>query len=121
MVLPTEYELNVTGSSGEIYRGIFKIKPQLTYRDTLRMDQKRRELVGGNAEFPSIDAQNISHVMAKISAHLVVSESSPFPCWWKDSNNGLDLVDSEPIEALYNKVAEVEGEYIKKIKEKAKG
>jgi hypothetical protein len=119
MILPEEFKLDVVGASGENYKGVFRIKAQLTYRDALRMDQLRRELIGSNAESVSLEAADIAHVLSKIQVHLVATEDKPLPSWWKDSKGGLDLVDPEPLKALYEKVVEIESAYVKQIKERA--
>lgn len=86
------FTMNVEGTSGERHKGVFKFKIRLSHRDTLKMDAFRRELLGQNPENAGVDAFATAKVFAKVWTHLLEA-----PSWWKESGNGLDLDDEEPV------------------------
>jgi hypothetical protein len=113
--LPVEFSVDVVGEvTGETFKGVFKAVPRLSHRDNLRRDQLRRDLLGSKPEDASVDATNVSAVFSKLWVHLV-----EFPSWWKDSKNGLELLDETPVAAVYDNVARIEREAIEAIQKKA--
>ena len=113
--LPVEFSVSVVGEvTGETFKGVFKAIPRLTHRDNLRRDQLRRDLLGSKPEDASADATNVSAVFSKIWAHV-----TDVPSWWKDSRNGLDLLDETPVAAVYDNVARIEREAIEAVQAKA--
>jgi len=106
--LPIEFSIKVTGeTTGEEYKGVFKIRPRLNLQARLTRDQMRRDLLGVKGDEASQDAMNIATVYSKIWAHLVEA-----PSWWKDARNGLDLEDEAPAGAVYQEVLRIEKESI---------
>ena len=113
--LPVEFSVNVVGEvTGETFKGVFKAVPRLSHRDNLRRDQLRRDLLGAKPEDASADATNVSAVFSKIWVHV-----TDVPSWWKDSRNGLDLLDETPVAAVYDNVARIEREAIEAVQAKA--
>jgi hypothetical protein len=112
--LPVEFSVNVVGEvTGETFKGVFKAVPRLSHRDNLRRDQLRRDLLGGKADEASPDALNVSLVFSKIWVHIVDA-----PGWWKESGNGVNLLDEAPIAAVYDNVARIEREAIEALQKK---
>lgn len=112
--LPVEFSVSVVGEvTGESWKGVFKAVPRLSHRDNLRRDQLRRDLLGGKAEDASSDAINVALVFSKIWVHLVEA-----PSWWKDSKNGVDLLDETPVAAVYDNVTRIEREAIEALQKK---
>jgi len=112
-IIPVEFSINVTGTSGEVFKGVFKVKPRLNPREVLQQDQIRRDLLGGgpkNAE-PSQAASSTASVYSKIWAHLIEA-----PSWWKDAQNGIELLDEEPIVKVYDEIVRIEKEHIDAVK-----
>lgn len=113
------FPISVTGANtGEQYRGTFKVKIRLSHRDTLKMNGFRRDLLGGNADGNSMDAVATAQVFSKVWTHIVDA-----PSWWKDSGNGLDLQDEEPVMELLKCIQEFEkeaGDALKKKGEEAR-
>lgn len=102
--IPSEFTVSVRGElSGEDFRGVFKAVPLLSHRQNLARDQMRRDLLGPKPEEASADAVNISQVFSKLYAHLTET-----PSWWKDSGNGLNLLDEAPVAAVYEQVLKIE-------------
>lgn len=113
--LPVEFSVNVKGEvTGEDFKGVFKAVPRLSHRDNLRRDQLRRDLLGGKPEDASPDAMNVSLVFSKIWVHLVEA-----PSWWKDSGNGVNLLDESPVAAVYDNVARIEREALEAVQKKS--
>lgn len=113
--IPVEFSINVKGEvTGEDFKGVFKAVPRLSHRDNLRRDQLRRDLLGGKPEDASPDAMNVSLVFSKIWVHLVEA-----PSWWKDSGNGVNLLDEAPVAAVYDNVARIEREAIEAVQKKS--
>ena len=113
--IPVEFSVSVTGEvTGETFKGVFKAVPRLSHRDNLRRDQLRRDLLGGRPEDASPDAMNVSLVFSKIWVHLTES-----PSWWRDSGNGVNLLDEAPVAAVFDNVARIEREAIGAVKKQA--
>lgn len=98
---------------GTTLRGTFKIKLRLSYRDVLRMDAIRRDLLGKNAELADLATSNIAAKFAKMWVHIVDA-----PAWWKDSGNGLDLEDAAPISEVYDAIEKMEKEHYEELQAK---
>jgi hypothetical protein len=110
--LPVEFTINVTGEiTGETFRGVFKVKPRLSHRDTLLQDQMRRDLLGPKPGEAGQSAVASALVFSKIWAHL-----SEAPNWWKDASNGVDLLDEAPVVAVYDAVQKAEKEAVDAVK-----
>ena len=114
-IVPVEFSISVEGEiTGEMFKGVFKCVPRLSHAGNLRRDQMRRDILGPKPEEASPDAQNISMVFSKIWAHVTEA-----PSWWKDSRNGLELLDESPVAAVYDQVARIEREAIEAVKKAA--
>lgn len=110
--LPVEFTINVTGEiTGDTFRGVFKVKPRLSHRDTLLQDQMRRDLLGPKPGEAGQSAVASALVFSKIWAHLAEA-----PNWWKDAGNGVDLLDEAPVVAVYDAVQKVEKEAVDAVK-----
>ena len=100
----TEFTIDVKGElTGQVFQGVFKARPLLSHRARLDQDKMRRSLTGDKAEEASAVALNTAASISYIYHHL---ESAP--AWWKESNNGLDLVDSTPVNAVYEAILALE-------------
>lgn len=108
------FTIDVTGPSGAKYPGVFKAKARLTHRDSLVQDQFKRELLGPNSDRPiDNDAKAVADVFSKIWVHLVDA-----PLWWKEAGNGIDLIDNEPVTAVYKEILRIEKEAFEKVLKK---
>lgn len=110
--VPVEFSINVTGeTTGETFKGVFKVKTRLSHRDTLLQDQMRRDLLGPKAEAAGQAAVANSLIFSKIWAHLIEA-----PSWWKDSGNGVDLFDEKPVVAVFDQIVKLEKDAIESVK-----
>ncbi len=101
------FSLNVTGAqTGETFRGDFVVKLSLSYADRLRKDQLRREYLGSQSpELATSEAVYLAGALAECQVRIVES-----PAWWRDSRNGLDLVDEVIVVELYQNIVRVDKE-----------
>lgn len=110
--VPQEIVVDCVGEvSGERYRGVFKIKPRLSHRDSLLRDQFRRELLGKDGDAADPSAVNVAEVFSKVWAHTIEA-----PLFWREANRGLDLLDESPVVAVYQAIIQKEREFVENIK-----
>lgn len=96
----TSFQMKVKGDfTGEEWAGTFKMKLRLSYRETLRQDQLRRELLGPDpANNASEDARGIAQVFSFLAVYITEG-----PRWWGETNGGLDMEDNNVAPAVYEK------------------
>lgn len=100
---PVSFTIDIIGDfTGEKWVGQFEVKPRLSYRDQLKEDQIRRELLGKDSEHAGEDARNYSRLFSGLSVRLVKT-----PKWWVEYNNGLDLTDQNLIVEIYTKTMDI--------------
>lgn len=93
------FSVDIIGDfTGDKWVGQFKAKPRLSYRDQLKEDQIRRELLGKDPDQASAEAKNYSRLFAGLTVRLVDA-----PKWWAEYNDGLDLLDDNLIVDIYEK------------------
>jgi hypothetical protein len=93
------FTINVVAASGERWAGEFKIKTRLSHKDTLRQDEFRRQLLGGNAANASANALATAELFSTIWTHTLSA-----PKWWSSMADGLDLLDEEPVLEVFNQI-----------------
>jgi hypothetical protein len=104
---PVWVEIDVTGAtSGTQYFGRFNIKPYLTLAeksDTVRLSER---LARGITR-TELELQFLT-MLANVRMHVVDTDAN----WWKNketgSEDGFDLIDDDPIFALYDKIKEIQ-------------
>lgn len=107
----TTFEISVTGdTTGEKFLGNFECKIRLTHREMLLKDKIRRELLGESSVNASQLALDEAEVISELSVRITKA-----PGWWDNSNKGLDLYDYNLLTEIYNKVKDIENEYLNKI------
>lgn len=111
------FSINEIGQrSGKSYDGKFTVKTLLTRRENFVADERRRFILGTNAQgaVPSLSGE--AYMLGQLSVRIVDA-----PQWWVDSDNGLDIVDENIIGILYKlmeeKVKEAEEEIAAKAKQ----
>lgn len=97
------FQVKVKGDySGEEWFGTFRMKTRLSYRETLKQDQIRRELLGPDpANNATEDAKSIAQVFSFLWVYLTET-----PRWWKETNNGIDMADNNVATEVYAKAIE---------------
>lgn len=113
---PFSFEINEIGIfTKELWVGKFKAKVRLSFRDQLRRDQIKCELLGSsNKDLISPDALNQAIVFSDLSVRLIET-----PAWWKEKGNGLELEDPNIINKVYDLAIKPEQEQNKTIVESA--
>jgi hypothetical protein len=110
----TEITVRSTLLDGTVLHGRFKIKTRLSNRDSLKLDEIRRSLLGEKSDMANENINGLASVLAKIAVNVVES-----PSWWKDSNNGLDLEEQGPVMDVFEAVLKAEKDYADDLKKKA--
>jgi hypothetical protein len=84
--------------TGNPYSGEFQVKTLLSRRDAFMADQLRREIVGPSPEgTPPVPAlQGEAYMLGQLQVRIISA-----PAWWKDSNFGRDLLDSNIVSELF--------------------
>jgi hypothetical protein len=109
------FDISVEGSkTGEKWVGKFTSKVLLSQADELNVDRRRRELLGANAIDASPGAQQRATIFAELWVRIIEA-----PSWWKDTAGGLELLDDEPVSAVFNHTQAAEAERLKTIRERA--
>ena len=99
-----EFTVDCKGElTGQVFQGVFKARPLLSHRARLDQDKMRRSLIGEKPEEASESTINTAAAISYIYHHLEAS-----PAWWKESNNGLNLVDEAPVAAVYKAIMDLE-------------
>lgn len=112
---PVSVVVDVVGSvTGRRWEGAFKVRPRLSHRDYMRKDIMRRDLLGARPDEADEVASQMAEAFSKIAMHLTDA-----PSWWKDANNGMDLLDGEPVATLYKLISDKEKEASDSLKTKA--
>lgn len=88
-------------TSEETYKGDFRFKLRLSHRDHLAKDQRRRELLGAQTGPATERALSTSMILAELFVRVIDA-----PAWFREADNGLDLVDDNVIGTLYDKIDE---------------
>lgn len=110
------FSISSTGSTtGRAYTGEFTVKTITTQRDFLKIDEKRRLLLGENAVAASPGAQQSAIVLAELAVKVLES-----PKWWSDAQNGLDVEDDNIIGEIYGLTVKAELERKEKLQEESK-
>ena len=110
----TSFTATANLADGSTLRGTFKVKLRLSYRDVLRMDSIRRDLLGKSPEMADGAASVIAERFAKMWVHILEA-----PSWWKDAGNGIDFEDAAPINEVFNAIEKLEKEHYEEMKAKA--
>ena len=112
----------VVDEKGEIsdqqFQGKFSAKLRLTHKEQLMVDREYRKLIGDKPEHATLRSKNQADVISQLYIRVVDS-----PSWWRESDNGLDLLDDNVVAAIYTKITETvakeDAEKIEKAKEAA--
>lgn len=108
------FSINVTAASGENYAGTFKVRKRLSHMQTLRRDELRRELLGTKPEAAPPILQQNAYILSTCAAYVVDG-----PSWWTSNSNGLDLLDEEPVAAVFAEIGKIIEEVNKELEGKA--
>jgi hypothetical protein len=105
MEISSSFAISIIGNeTQQPFTGTFKVKTLLTRLEQFRADQLRRDLLGPNPEaaMPQLIGEAFIHSQLKV--RLLEA-----PDWFKNSNYGLELLDSNITPEIFEKcMAEVE-------------
>jgi hypothetical protein len=113
----TTFTIHETGNvTGEKFDGAFVVKNRLSFRDQLRRDEIRRQILGEspNGTTPTPDA-NAAAVMLSETAVRIVDA----PNFWTNANNGNDLFDDSVLIAVYKGCLKAEDDRLAPLRKKA--
>lgn len=98
------FSFHETGENSEkTWNGDFRAKKRLSFRDHLRKDQVRRELLGSMGGGSTERALSIAMVLSELAVRL-----TKVPEWWVEKGNGIDLEDDNIIGLLYDECVKIE-------------
>ncbi len=110
------FTVNVTGdTSGENFRGVFRTKLRISFRDSLEKDRIRRQMLGDLPEGASIRANSIADIFSDLAIRIIEA-----PSWWTNSGNGMDLEDENVLGEVYRAAMQAGKEVVKAEEAKAK-
>lgn len=112
----TSFTVNVTSElTGESFAGTFRVRKRLSHMQALRRDELRRELLGARSENAPDAMHKNAFILSTCEAYVISG-----PSWWTENSNGLDLLDEEPVAAVFEEVSKVIAQVNKDLEEKAK-
>lgn len=115
METTAKFSVNIIGeSTGKPFAGTFTTKTVLTRGDRFIADQRRRELLGPQAQEAMPDLQLEAYMHGQLMVRILES-----PEWWKQSDYGKNLEDANVIIELFNLVREKEDKAKEDLKKNA--
>ena len=112
METTTKFSVSLVGeSTGKPYSGDFVVKTVLTRRDAFIADERRRLVIGSNAESVPPGLNSEAFVLGQLMVRIVES-----PTWWRDSDGGLNMEDLNVTMELFKLAMEKEEERITALK-----
>jgi hypothetical protein len=97
------FDINSVGeTTGLEYKGAFTVKCALSISEKHKLELERTRLTADYAN-PTAGLAGIAIAMSNLSVRIVEG-----PAWWKNSNNGSDILDEEIVFELYEKCREAE-------------
>ena len=116
METTAKFSVSATGeSTGKSYAGDFVVKTVLTRRDIFVADERRRIIVGSNAEAVPPALNGEAFMLGQLLVRIVDA-----PDWWKTSDGGMNIEDANIIGELFRLTLEREEERLVKLKESSK-
>lgn len=106
------FQISVNGNdTGTTYTGDFTYK-RPTVGDRSRIDVMNKRL---NGDLLTLEPETVQFNEAVAYLRFTLTK---FPDFWKDSNMGMDLYDSNVVVEVYNKCSKFEEEYLSKVHSK---
>jgi hypothetical protein len=109
------FDVDVIGSTtGHIYKGQFTVKCVLDIKGRHSLELEQTRLLADYAN-PTPGLMGIAHSLSHIRAKTVAA-----PDWWKNSDDGADILDENLIAAVLDKCKEMERDWRKEVSELTK-
>lgn len=108
------FDFNHKGEiTDHVYAGTFTVRCVLNIqlKHQLELDKTR---MMSDLRNPTGHLEGIASALAELKARIIEA-----PAWWKDSNNGLEILDEDVVAELYAKCQDMEIEWRKELKSKA--
>jgi hypothetical protein len=97
------FDIDLVGeTTGFDYKGTFTVKCALSISEKHKLELERTRLSADYAN-PTAGLVGISIAMSNLSVRVIEG-----PAWWKNSNNGSDVLDEEVIFTLYEECMKME-------------
>jgi hypothetical protein len=94
-----KFSIDIVGeSTGIPWKGVFKVKLHRSFREDLRQDELRRQLLGSNPNGADRRAVNVADIFSFLWVRLLET-----PQWWEKAENGLGLEDDNLIAEVYSR------------------
>lgn len=114
MVDTESFSIHVVGNeTGKTWAGEFKTRKYLSHRLKLQRDAIIRQLLGETNPQLSLQIERAAK-LADCQVSLVES-----PEFWKESANGLDLIDDNLLDTIQSHVARIQRETVAAVQKKA--
>jgi hypothetical protein len=97
-----------------VYEGKFKVKCLLTLEETVEKDLKYDSYTRGSTTLLA-ESRVYARAVAELEARVIDA-----PSWWKDSNDGRNLLDKNVVLELANLALDAEKVYDERIEKAAK-
>ena len=108
------FDVDVEGdTTGLKYKGQFTVKCVLNMAGKHALELEKTRLMADYAN-PSRGLVGIAVTLATIRAKIVEA-----PEWWKNADDGAEIIDENVILAIYDKCNEMEAKWRKELKGKA--
>jgi len=109
--IESTFSVSVKGdTTGHMYLGPFTVRAILTKREEFLADIRRRELVGPLPEDALPTIRNNAYALSQLYARVVDA-----PAWWRESDSGANLHDTNVIAEVFAKSLEAAEEWRKKV------
>lgn len=112
-----QFTVNTTGeTTGDAYKGLFRVKTRLSHRDHLNRDRIRRDMLGANPDGASDRARSIAEIFSQLSVRVLDA-----PSWWANSENGIELADDNIVAEVYGEAIKAEQDEIQRVQKVGEG
>ena len=108
------FDLEHTGLvTGHKYTGTFTVRCVLNLQLKHQLELDKTRLMS-DLRNPTDRLEGIAGALSELKVRIVEA-----PAWWKDSNNGYNLLDEDVVAELYTKCLDMEAEWRTELKAKA--
>lgn len=105
-----EFEIEVRGNlTRKLFKGKFKCHI-LNLKERGQAGIRKAALNAGVEAVLPVEVRNLHYMVAWLEQSLTES-----PDWWRESQNGLELMDYDVVDAVYQKVEKFEDEWYEQV------
>jgi hypothetical protein len=93
-----QFDISAIGDeTGAHFSGTFKVRTILSRRDQFVADQRRRSILGADAQSAMPGLIGEAFMLSQLYVRIIEA-----PKWWQDSDGGLELKDPNIISQLFD-------------------